>query len=119
MLMYKEGLVGPSAYEIAQQMLQEGNDEATIRIVSNAMAVNERREMNTFLHTRVSAGLYEFLKTREVLNQILASHTEQPLDRIAADTDRDFYMNAEEAKEYGVVDDILTKHKTDEDEEED
>jgi len=59
----------------------------------------------------------EILKTREVLNQILADHTGQPIDRIAKDTDRDFYMTAEEAKKYGVVDDILTKHKTLEEEE--
>ncbi len=59
----------------------------------------------------------EILKTREVLNQILADHTGQPLDQIAKDTDRDFYMTAEEAKKYGVVDDILTKHKTPEEEE--
>jgi len=59
----------------------------------------------------------EILKTRQVLNQILSDHTGQPLDRIAKDTDRDFYMTAEEAKKYGVVDDILTKHKTPEEEE--
>jgi ATP-dependent Clp protease, protease subunit len=51
----------------------------------------------------------EIIKTRETLNQILASHTSQPIERIAKDTDRDFYMNAEEAKKYGVVDDILIK----------
>ena len=51
----------------------------------------------------------EILKTRDVLNQILAHHTGQPIERIAKDTDRDFYMNAEEAKDYGLVDDILTK----------
>ena len=51
----------------------------------------------------------EILKTREVLNQILASHTGQPIERIAKDTDRDFYMTAEEAKAYGVVDTILNK----------
>jgi len=51
----------------------------------------------------------EILKTREVLNKVLADHTGQPLDRIAKDTDRDFYMSAGEAKEYGLVDDILTK----------
>ncbi len=54
----------------------------------------------------------EILKTREVLNRILAEHTGQPLDRIARDTDRDFYMSPDQAKEYGVVDDILTKQKT-------
>ena len=51
----------------------------------------------------------EILKTRDMLNGILASHTGQSVDRVATDTDRDYYMSATEAKEYGVVDDILTK----------
>ena len=51
----------------------------------------------------------EIIKTRAVLNEVLASHTGQPVERVAKDTDRDFYMNATEAKEYGVVDDILSK----------
>ena len=51
----------------------------------------------------------EILSTRDVLNQILALHSGQPIERIAKDTDRDFYMNAAEAKAYGIVDDILTK----------
>ncbi|MFO0898443.1 MAG: ATP-dependent Clp protease proteolytic subunit [Pirellulales bacterium] len=51
----------------------------------------------------------EIIKTRDVLNQILASHTGQPIDRIRKDTDRDYYMSAQQAKDYGVVDDILTK----------
>ena len=51
----------------------------------------------------------EILKTREVLNQILAQHTTQPLERIAKDTNRDYYMSAAEAKTYGIVDDILTR----------
>ena len=54
----------------------------------------------------------EILHTREVLNQILAQHTGQPIERIAKDTDRDFYMTAEQAKHYGLVDDILTKQKS-------
>ena len=60
----------------------------------------------------------EILHTREVLNVILAAHTSQPIDRIAKDTDRDFYMTAEQAKEYGIVDDILTKQKAEVDEDE-
>jgi ATP-dependent Clp protease protease subunit len=51
----------------------------------------------------------EILKTREVLNVILSQHTSQPLDRIAKDTNRDYYMSSAEAKAYGLVDDILTK----------
>ena len=51
----------------------------------------------------------EILRSRDVLNKILAQHTGQPMERIAKDTDRDFFLGAEEAKAYGVVDEILTK----------
>ena len=51
----------------------------------------------------------EILKTRDQLNHVLASHTGQPMEKIAKDTDRDFYLNAQEAKEYGLVDDVLDK----------
>ena len=51
----------------------------------------------------------EILKTRQRLNEILAGHTGQSAERIATDTDRDFYMSAEEAKQYGLVDDVLLK----------
>lgn len=62
----------------------------------------------------------EIIKTREVLNKILADHTTQTMDRVAQDTDRDFYMNAGEAKEYGIVDDVLTKPaKSDDDDDDD
>jgi ATP-dependent Clp protease, protease subunit len=61
----------------------------------------------------------EILHTREALNAILADHTGQPVERIAKDTDRDFYMTARQAKEYGVVDDILTKQKAEAEEEKD
>ncbi len=59
----------------------------------------------------------EILKTRDMLNGILASHTGQSVDRVATDTDRDYYMSATEAKEYGVVDDILTKPVGDDEDE--
>ena len=49
----------------------------------------------------------EILRTRERLNDILARHTGQPLDRIRTDTDRDRFMEASEAREYGIVDDVL------------
>ena len=51
----------------------------------------------------------EILKTRAALNEILAKHTGQPLDKIGADTDRDYYMSAEEAQKYGIVDKIIEK----------
>jgi ATP-dependent Clp protease protease subunit len=46
------------------------------------------------------------LKTRENLNKILAKNTGKPLSQIEKDTDRDFYMSADEAKKYGIIDDI-------------
>lgn len=51
----------------------------------------------------------EILRNRQTLNEILASHSGQPIERIEKDTDRDFFLSAEEAKEYGLVDDILAK----------
>ena len=51
----------------------------------------------------------EILRNRQMLNEILAVHTGQELERIEQDTDRDFFLSAEEAKEYGLVDEILKK----------
>ncbi|MDR3076932.1 MAG: ATP-dependent Clp endopeptidase proteolytic subunit ClpP [Synergistaceae bacterium] len=51
----------------------------------------------------------EIIKTRKILNEILAHHTGQPVERIERDTERDFYMSAEEAVEYGLVDKVIQK----------
>lgn len=57
--------------------------------------------------TEVQIAAKEILRTKELINKILAKHTGQPLDRIERDTDRDFWMSAEESRAYGLVDDIL------------
>ncbi len=49
----------------------------------------------------------EILSLRESLNRILAEHTGQPMERIAQDTDRDFFMSTEDAKKYGIIDDVV------------
>ena len=51
----------------------------------------------------------EIIKAREVLNRVLAEHTGKPVEQIAKDTDRDFYMTAPQAVEYGLVDGIVQK----------
>lgn len=51
----------------------------------------------------------EILRTRETLNRILAKHTGQPEERIAKDTDRDFFMSAEAALDYGIIDKVLVE----------
>ncbi len=53
----------------------------------------------------------EILRLREKLNSILAKHTGQPMERIAQDTDRDYFMSGDEAREYGLVDQVIT-HRT-------
>lgn len=55
----------------------------------------------------------DILDTKQVLNELLASHTGQPVETIARDTERDRYMTAVESKEYGLVDDILMKPDAD------
>ena len=57
----------------------------------------------------------EIIRMRTQLNDILAKHTGKPADQIAKDTDRDFFLTAEQAKEYGLVDQLLTKTPTDDD----
>jgi ATP-dependent Clp protease protease subunit len=52
----------------------------------------------------------EILKMREKLNEILVLHTGQPMDKIRNDTDRDYYMGAMEAKEYGIIDEVILRN---------
>lgn len=58
--------------------------------------------------TEIEIAAKHILKTRDKLNAILAERTGQPLEIIEKDTDRDNYMTAEEAKEYGLIDEIMT-----------
>ncbi len=57
--------------------------------------------------TDVEIHAREILKMKETLNKILAHHTSQPLDKIQSDTDRDFFTSGNEAKEYGIVDEVI------------
>ncbi|MEK6678692.1 MAG: ATP-dependent Clp endopeptidase proteolytic subunit ClpP [Nitrospirota bacterium] len=60
--------------------------------------------------TDIEIHAREILKMRENLNKILVKHTGQPVEKIQVDTERDYFMSAEQAKEYGLVDEVLTKH---------
>ncbi|MEJ5378436.1 MAG: ATP-dependent Clp endopeptidase proteolytic subunit ClpP [bacterium] len=51
----------------------------------------------------------EILRMREELNQVLAKHTGQPVERIREDTDRDFFMTGQQALEYGIIDEVITR----------
>jgi ATP-dependent Clp protease protease subunit len=58
--------------------------------------------------TDIDIHAKQILKTRDTLNRILADHCGQPLSKIEQDTERDYYMSAEEAKEYGIIDQVIT-----------
>jgi ATP-dependent Clp protease protease subunit len=59
--------------------------------------------------TDIKIQAEEILRMREHLNGILARHTGQPMERIAADTERDYYMSADQAKTYGIIDQVVAK----------
>jgi ATP-dependent Clp protease protease subunit len=59
----------------------------------------------------IAIAAKEILRMQDVIRSILVKHTGQPLEKIAHDTDRDFYMNAEAAMQYGIIDEILTGAK--------
>ncbi len=61
--------------------------------------------------TDIDIQAREILRMREITNQLLAKHTHQPVEKISKDVERDFIMNAEQAKDYGIVDEIISKHK--------
>ena len=61
--------------------------------------------------TDIDIHAKRILKIKETLNTILSENTNQPLDKIKNDVERDYFMDAAEAKEYGLVDEVITKNK--------
>jgi ATP-dependent Clp protease protease subunit len=61
--------------------------------------------------TDISIQTKEFLAIRQILDEVLAKHTGQPRERVERDTERNFWMSAEEAKEYGLIDDVIKSRK--------
>lgn len=61
--------------------------------------------------TDIDIHAREILRMKDTLNDLLSKHTKKPLDVIAKDTERDFFMSAEQAKEYGIIDEVIRKRK--------
>jgi len=59
--------------------------------------------------TEIEIHAREILKTREQLNRILSERTGQPMEKIERDTERDYYLSADESKEYGLIDQVISK----------
>jgi ATP-dependent Clp protease protease subunit len=61
--------------------------------------------------TEIEIHAKELLKTRETLNKLLSKHTGQPIEKIQTDTERDYFMGSEAAKEYGLIDEVFVRKK--------
>jgi ATP-dependent Clp protease protease subunit len=61
--------------------------------------------------TDIDIQAREILRMREIMNNIMAKHTGQKMEKVEKDVERDFIMNAQQSKDYGIVDDIIYKHK--------
>ncbi len=61
--------------------------------------------------TDIEIHAKELLRTRQALNELLAKHTGQPIERIRVDTERDYFMGPAEAKEYGLIDEVMVQKK--------
>ena len=61
--------------------------------------------------TDIDIQAREILRMREIMNQLFSKHTSQKLEKVEKDVERDFIMSAPQAKEYGIIDDIIYKHK--------
>jgi ATP-dependent Clp protease protease subunit len=57
--------------------------------------------------TDIEINARQIIRIKESLNNIIAKHTGQKIEKITADTDRDFYLTAESAKEYGIIDEVI------------
>ena len=72
-------------------------------MIHQPMGSSRGQASDIFIYTK------EIVTLREKMNDILAHHTGQPVERIRKDTDRNYFMSAEEAKEYGIVDEVIYK----------
>ena len=78
-------------------------------MIHQPLAGFQGQATETEIHAR------ELLKTRDNLNRLLAKHTGQPIEKIQQDTERDYFMSAEEAKTYGLIDEVFIRKKAEKD----
>ncbi len=74
-------------------------------MIHQPMGGVEGQAIDIAIHAR------EIMRLRQIINEILAKHTGQPIDKIERDTDRNFFMSAEEAKKYGIIDSVIVSRK--------
>jgi len=94
---------------MATVLLAAGTKGKRYALPNATIHIHQARGGATGQATDIEIHAKEVLRRNQIIREILAKHTGQPLERITRDTDRDFFMDARQAKEYGIIDEILTK----------
>lgn len=97
------------AASMATVLLCAGAKGKRYALPNSTIHIHQARGGVTGQATDIEIAAREILRNQEIIRDILANHTGQPKDKISHDSDRDFYMNAEQAKEYGIIDEVLRK----------
>lgn len=101
-------VVGVSA-SMATVLLCAGTEGKRYALPNATVHMHQARGGATGEASDIEIAAKEILRNQQIIREILSKHTGQPFERIAHDSDRDFYMDALAAKEYGIVDEILTR----------
>src|SRR5437588_12772382 len=102
------------AASMAALLLAAGGAKKRFALPNSRILIHQPHIMGggiTGQATEIDIHAREILRLREIMNQIMSKHTGQKLDRVEKDVERDFIMNAKQALEYGIVDDIIYEHK--------
>lgn len=99
------------AASMAAILLAAGAPQKRFALPNSRIIIHQPHGGVTGQVTDIDIQAREMLRTRQILDEILAKHTGQPLDRVRHDTERDFIMIAGEAKNYGIVDEVIAERK--------
>ena len=89
-------------------LLAAGSEEKRYSLPNSRVLIHQPLGGAQGQATDVEIHANELVKVKKRINNILAEHTGQPIDKISEDTDRDFFMTPEEAREYGIIDEVIT-----------
>jgi len=101
------------AASMATVLLAAGTPGKRYALPHSRMMIHQPKGGVSGQTTDITIAAREILRWRRVLNEVLAEHTSMPVDKIEKDSDRDYFMTSDEAKQYGIIDQIL-KFKKDE-----
>jgi ATP-dependent Clp protease protease subunit len=102
------------AASMAAVLLAAGTNKKRFALPNSRILIHQPHIMGGGISgqaTDIDIHAREILRMREIMNNIMAKHTGQKLEKVEKDVERDFIMNAQQSKDYGIVDEIIYKHK--------